>query len=231
METPSIPTSPISNLFNLPGAAGPQAPADGGLGRDEFLELLTTQLRFQDPLNPISNQEFAAQLAQFASLEQMQQMNASLRSELLIGQSLNNAMAAGMIGRTVRVASDQFAIPAAPAGGDPGAVVLPRLYVDSAAGDATVAIQDATGRTVRTLHVAAGGSGPTEVVWDGRDDEGAELPPGAYRFAVTVLEGAAAVPTYVEARVDRVRFDDGATQILMGDLAYTLADVVEIQGP
>ena len=73
--------------------------------KDDFLKLLVTQLQNQDPLNPASNQEFASQLAEFSSLEQLTQMNESLESnldsDLLLAQSLNNSTATGFIGHEV----------------------------------------------------------------------------------------------------------------------------------
>ena len=60
----------------------------GELGKDQFLRLLTTQLRYQDPINPVKDQEFIAQLAQFSSLEQMQNLNTNLSEMMLAQQKL-----------------------------------------------------------------------------------------------------------------------------------------------
>lgn len=71
---------------------------NGDLGRDQFLNLLVTQLRNQDPLDPITDQEFIAQLAQFSTLESIEQLNTSF-SDLLKLQQLTQG--SNLIGRTV----------------------------------------------------------------------------------------------------------------------------------
>jgi len=73
-----------------------------GLDRDAFLKLLITQLRYQDPLNPMEDKEFIAQMAQFSSLEQMQQMNRSLNNFL---ESNFLYQAGALIGREVEIKS------------------------------------------------------------------------------------------------------------------------------
>ncbi|TCS37727.1 flagellar basal-body rod modification protein FlgD [Paucimonas lemoignei] len=70
------------------------------LGQEEFMKILLTQLTYQDPLKPLDNQEFIAQLAQFTSLEQTRQMNAGIDT-LLTMQSSNQAV--GLLNKTVEV--------------------------------------------------------------------------------------------------------------------------------
>lgn len=76
-----------------------------GLGKDAFLQLLVTQLRYQDPLSPMDNSEFIAQMAQFSSLEQMQNMNNNLEDFLRMS-SLSQG--ADLIGKTVEVFDNQL---------------------------------------------------------------------------------------------------------------------------
>lgn len=74
------------------------------LGKDEFLQLLITQLRHQDPINPVEDKEFIAQLAQFSSLEQMQNLNTNLQDMMLAQQKLTAlGQATQMIGQEVEL--------------------------------------------------------------------------------------------------------------------------------
>lgn len=82
-------------------AAGEQANRITGVGVEDFLRILLTQLNFQDPLKPIDNQEFIAQLAQFTNLEQTRQLSDKIDSLLTI-QAANQSV--GLIGKTVEIA-------------------------------------------------------------------------------------------------------------------------------
>ncbi len=81
-----------------------QARDPNALGKDEFLKLLITQLRHQDPINPVEDKEFIAQLAQFSSLEQMQNLNTNLQDMMLAQQKLTAlGQATQMIGQEVEL--------------------------------------------------------------------------------------------------------------------------------
>lgn len=84
--------------------SGEQSRNPGALGKDQFLQLLITQLRHQDPINPVEDQEFIAQLAQFSSLEQMQNLNTTLSGLMLAQQKLTAlGQATQMIGQEVEL--------------------------------------------------------------------------------------------------------------------------------
>ncbi len=72
-----------------------------GLSKDDFLRLFITQLRFQDPLNPLDSTGMTAQLAQFSSLEELQNLGNQMHDLLLFQNSLQNTMAISLIGKKV----------------------------------------------------------------------------------------------------------------------------------
>ena len=103
------PLSPVDSSQQL---ASFTSASEASLSRDDFLQLLVTQLGNQDPLNPMDGQEFAAQLAQFSSLEQLININESMiqSGEIngLLAQSVNAGVAADLIGKTIEAEGDQF---------------------------------------------------------------------------------------------------------------------------
>lgn len=72
------------------------------LGKDEFLKLFTSQLKYQDPLKPLDSTEFTAQLAQFSSLEQLYNLSNGMQQMAIAQQQVNSASAAGLIGRNIK---------------------------------------------------------------------------------------------------------------------------------
>lgn len=87
--------------------AATAAAATKTMGKDDFLRLFTTQLKAQDPLNPMDSTAFTAQLAQFSSLEQLTNINTSLTNMTNSQNSLQNVMTTGMIGKQVQLTNDE----------------------------------------------------------------------------------------------------------------------------
>lgn len=205
------------------GASSALAGAAATLGKDEFLRLLTVQLAHQDPLDPISNEAFVAQLAQFSALEEMQNMNQGLAASQLLETSINNSLAASLIGRDVRAASDTLRIE-----GDGPA----EFYVGlTQPARVTVAIDDSSGRTVRTLDMGALPAGDNRIVWDGKGDDGETLGAGNFRIRITAVD-AAGNPVVADSattgNVSGLRFFDGRTFLIIDGREVPLEDVVEI---
>ncbi|MBK8231928.1 MAG: flagellar hook capping protein [Candidatus Eisenbacteria bacterium] len=194
------------------------------LGRDEFLSLLILQMRNQDPLDPMENQEFIAQLAQFTSLEQMMSLNQKFDDSMVLTQSLNNAAAAGMIGRTVRANGSQVDL--ADAGGTEVGYFLP---VEAA--EVTLKLFDDQGVLVRTITSSEGTSGPHHMTWDGKDDLGDRVAAGRYQLQVSAKdETGAAVDalTVVSGKVEGVTFKNGGALLLINGQELPLSSLLEV---
>ena len=97
---------PVESVGGVVGGSGPDAQRLG-LTQEDFLEVLLAQLSFQDPLDPLDNKDFIAQLAQFTSLEQTRQFNDKLDTSLLFD---NASQAIGLLGRTVEVVTDRGSV-------------------------------------------------------------------------------------------------------------------------
>ncbi|MHB1011852.1 MAG: flagellar hook assembly protein FlgD [Desulfobacteria bacterium] len=87
------------NNATAASSSAPQAASQKTVGKDEFLKLFVTQLKFQDPLKPMDSTGFTTQLAQFSSLEQLTNLNDGMKSLLLSQNSLQNALSANLIGK------------------------------------------------------------------------------------------------------------------------------------
>lgn len=199
------------------------------LGKEQFLQLLVTQLKHQNPMEPTSNEDFIAQLATFASLEQLQDINTGTQTGILMQQSVTNALSTSLIGKDVLLDTSTISL----AGGGES-----DFLVDlDAEGFLTVAIKNADGETVRTLTLEGEdglplAAGEHQFSWDGKDDAGVTVPDGDYTVAVTAKDGtgaAVAAKTWLRGHVDGVRFSDGVAYVVVGDMEFTLADVIEIR--
>jgi flagellar basal-body rod modification protein FlgD len=99
--------SGIASTYSTPGGSTATAPKKE-LGKEDFLQLFTMQLRAQNPLKPMDSTEFTSQMAQFSSLEQLTNINTNLNNLLLFQNSLQNVSATGMIGKRVTLANEEI---------------------------------------------------------------------------------------------------------------------------
>ncbi len=196
------------------------------LGKEDFLKLLIIQLQYQDPLSPMENTDFMAQLAQFSSLEQLQNVNSNLQANFLLTQSLNNSLATNLIGKRVIAQGNQVYL-----AGDEGEEITFALAADAGV---TVEVYDAAGNLVKTLKGGALSSGRNQIHWDGKDSDGNQLPPGNYTYKLTATDSdgnSVDVTTYSTGLIGGVRFQDGNAVLIMGDQEINLSDIVEILTP
>ena len=142
-----------------------------------FLTLFTTQLKNQNPLDPVKNEAFVAQLAQFSQLEATTAMKTSMETMVQSMQGDKMLAGASMIGRKV-------AVPNAPAmllGGQP---VQASVDLPNGADGVQMQIFDSRGQVVRKMIYPAQSPGSMKLAWDGMSDSGAAMPDGAYTMQV-----------------------------------------------
>lgn len=205
-------------------ASAPEAPG-GKLGKDEFLKLLVAQMRNQDPMNPSKPEEFASQLAQFSSLEQLVNVNEALAgqsaADAAMATALNNSSAVSVLGKTVLTSGDAVDVTGT------GKEFI-TAGVGETGGVATLTIYDAGGTKVGSREVGAIGGGRQEIEL-GSAAEGLE--PGRYRYELTVTDEAGEpvqVQTFQRVVVDGLRYGPQGPTLISGGLEIPLADVVEI---
>lgn len=146
------------------------------LGKDDFLKLLMAQLNNQDPLKPMEHQEFSAQLAQFGSLEQLQNIHKGIES--LQGGMGNEAKlsALGMIGKSVSANGNDVELME-------GQPVNLSFSSKEGINPIKAQIYSEGGKIVRELDINAR-TAEAGLVWDGKDQEGTSMPSGKYTFRV-----------------------------------------------
>jgi flagellar basal-body rod modification protein FlgD len=194
------------------------------LDKDAFLKLLTTQLQNQDPLNPTDSTEFTAQLAQFSSLEQLTNVNATLNTLKLYEASINNAQAVGFIGKDIIAHGNSIEKKS-------GQPVSCDYELPAAAKRVVVTIYDATGNFVRDYEKTALAAGKQSITWDGRDRNGNPVADGAYTFEVQAVDEKGAklnVTTFSKGTVTGVTFEDGITYLLTGRNKTAIGNVTQV---
>ena len=166
----------IIDSFNQ---AGKQTTSTAGL-QDRFLKLLVTQMKNQDPLNPLDNAQVTSQLAQISTVSGIDKLNATLNSmssSFLASQSLQ---ASGLIGHAVLAPGNSMLLQGGGAAG---------MDLSQAADQVTVTIRDSAGQIIKTISMGAQEAGIHSFPWDGSTDTGGHAKDGAYTFQVAAVQG------------------------------------------
>lgn len=182
-----------------------------------FLTLLMTQIKNQDPLNPLDNAQVTTQLAQLNTVNGIEKLNTTL-TQLLSGYNESQAMqAAGIIGKNVMVAGNVLPLSSGQAVGG--------VVMDGAADNVVLTVKDANGKVVNTENLGAKEAGSFYFSWDGKDTAGNELKDGKYTFAVEASAGGnkvGASPMQIGTVSAVVRSNNGFLLDLgaFGDVAF-----------
>jgi flagellar basal-body rod modification protein FlgD len=194
------------------------------LGQDAFLKLLTTQLRYQDPLKPMDNTQFVSQLSQFSQLEQLTNLNQTMTAMGSNFSTLNNNQVVNLIGKNVIAQGGTVALN----GG-----ISPTL-VYSLNGDAsavTISITDSAGSLVRTIDMGPQASGRQSGSWDGLNSAGSALPQGDYYYSVSSKDKTGqpvSNTTYTQGAVTGISYNNGAPYLIVNGTMIPASGLLQI---
>ena len=190
------------------------------MGKQDFLTLFTAQLNNQDPLDPVKNEAFVAQLAQFSQLEALTNMQTSM-------DNLVNTMSAEKMLGSATLIGKRISVADAPSQLTEGGTIDANIDLPQGASGVQLSIADANGNKVQDLMAGAQVPGTANLSWDGKDNNGAQAADGVYRIEATITSfgksSKASVSTMAPVRTVttdavtgdmQVEFDDGSTKSL-----------------
>jgi len=191
---------------------------------DTFLQLLTTQLQNQDPMNPMDSNQFTQQLVEFSQVEQQIDTNTNLKSLISLGQNQSNTYAMSYLGKSVVFTNGEGALSNGSADWTYG--------LDNAATATTLTVTNSSGKIVYSKSGETT-AGTHDFTWDGKDINGNQLADGTYTLAVssTASDGSA-VTTSVASKgvVSGIDLSGTSPQLVIGTMEIPLADAKLVAG-
>lgn len=224
LSTPTTNSSTSAATTNASAAATATSRDSIAGDFNSFLTLLTTQLKYQDPLSPMDTTQFTQQLAMFANVEQTSNVNTNMKNLISLGKSSQAAAAIGYIGKTVQVNNPTTTLENGQA-----------KYTYSLAGKSEATALVVTNALGRPVYATAGetGSGAHNFVWNGNDKDGNALPAGNYTLSVSAVDKSGA---QIDATigslgvVDGVDSSaDGTVNVVINGIEVPLSKVVSVQ--
>jgi flagellar basal-body rod modification protein FlgD len=194
------------------------------LGKDDFLNLLVTQLQNQDPLNPAESTEFTAQLAQFSSLEQLYNINDSLKNMELFQTAVTNSQAVSFIGKEITASGNTLQL-------KDGQAAECHFELTANAALAAITVYDDSGGFVSAFETGPLTSGQQTAIWDGMDRNGNPALPGIYFFEVQAVDAdnqSVGVTPLISAIVTGVSFKDQTTSLITELQTIAIDDVIAV---
>ena len=217
---------PIDNFQEF--APPPEQKPRDKLGQEDFLTLMISQFRNQDPFEPMDNGEFLGQLAQFSTVNGISSLNSAF-SGLAGSMQDNQALqAAGLVGRSVLAVSDIGSLnEEGPLNGG--------LELESSAGNVQIDITNRSGELVQRLNLGQQPAGMVRFSWDGVDASGERADSGQYQVTARAIRGTdiESAPTVIEAEIQSVtlgQFGGGMTLNLAGGQQMPLGQIYQIIG-
>ena len=194
------------------------------LGKNDFLNLLVAQLKHQDPLNPAESTEFTAQLAQFSSLEQLNNINDNLKNMELFQTSVTNSQAVSYIGKEITARGNTVQL-------ESGLAAECQFELEANAALVVISVYDAGGGFVKSFETGPLDAGRQYAAWDGTDRNGNPASAGLYRFEVQAVDANnqdVSVTSLMSSVVTGVSFIDQTARLITGLQTIAIDDVMAV---
>ena len=204
-----INSSTSAEIINSLGTKANAPTEEQDLGKDAFLQLMIAQLQNQDPLSPAKNEDFIAQLAQFSSVEGIQNINNSMEELASSFRSSQALQASSLVGRQVQVSTDTATLSAV-------GPVRGTIDLDTSSANIKLYIEGPDGQIVKTEELGTQERGAIDFAWDGTDESGLRVADGAYRvYASCLVDGEIAdLPVAIGANVNSVTVGQNNSMVL-----------------
>jgi len=196
------------------------------MGKQDFLKLFITQVQYQNPLDPMKNEDFTQQLALFSTVEQLENLNKAANQMLDFQISTISALAVGLIGKEITSSGNQFVLT------EDGQATELGFYLSGDAAKVDITVLDENGKVVRLLDLYDLSGGKHTFTWDGRDLDGNSVEAGNYRFQVAAKDSQGnglQVETFQRGIVSGLTFEDGVTYLDVNGKQVTLAEIITIR--
>ena len=212
----------IDGITNATGAVMGAAERDySEVSKLDFMTLLVAQIQNQDPMSPMDNSEFTAQMTQFTMLEELETLNSKMDANILMSQSLNNTAMLGLVGRDVTVDGNYLTV----SDGE----VSKNIISCEGPGTAEVNVLDESGNVVAAFSKVVS-TGANDISWDGLDEDGEALPDGSYSLEASVTNGDVDVSFGMMSTgsVDSLRYEDGVAVVTVNGQEYYVSEIYEV---
>ena len=217
-------TNDVTSAASIGAGATRSTLGDFNVSKDQFLKLLMAQLKYQDPMQPPDASKFTDQMTQFGQLEQMFNMNASLKNIAGEQGSTDRFQAVNFIGNKIDALGNDIEVKDT----DKGSI---GFRLDQPASDVAVHVFNSDGEEVRTVHYNDQAPGMNRHDFDGTNSAGAALPNGIYQMVITAesTEGnTLSVMPVSSGTVSGVEFAADGPKIKVGDRYYGMDQVLSV---
>lgn len=211
-----------NNLYLSTSEAARNKTIKKELDKDAFLQLLVTQLKYQDPTSPLDNKELIAQMSQLSTTEQIMNMSKSFQGMVDSQISLQKMQASSLIGKSAVVEANTVQLTQGVSEN-----FTYNLEKDSVI---SIEIQNADGKTVYSENLGAVKKGVSTYLWNGRDNSGTNMPDGEYEVKLYRYENGkkTEVSGLRGGKVEAVQFIDKEFYVLIDGKRYPVKSIKEI---